>query len=409
MRNILIIILWALLLACGIFAYSVYRHADQAEQALETSKSELSALQGETLRLEQKLEAGADTNKQLKASLQALESELRASREAQEQSMTRSNNLLGEVERLNEALAAKEGKLAALEAQYSQKTAAAAQTLSQKNRLFADLQRANEDLAAQMDSANATIKSLQAKEKLLTLRLAEEKQAKQETRALLDGLNRSESYLQTQLTGALRSNNEAAARSQKLVEDLDAARQQIKELQTRLSENTAALDKLRGEKQSVLTQADRIKTTYEALVSGLKEDIDKKQATIEAFEDKIRVRFVDRVLFGSGQSTVTAQGRASLKNVAAALADMPDYTIRVSGHTDNVPISRDYRSKYPTNWELSAARAAAVVRYFVEELGWDGSRLEAIGHAYFQPVAANDTEEGRAQNRRVEIAVLPGK
>ena len=68
MRNILIIILWALLLACGIFAYSVYRHADQAEQALETSKSELSALQGETSRLEQKLEAGADTNKQLKSS-----------------------------------------------------------------------------------------------------------------------------------------------------------------------------------------------------------------------------------------------------------------------------------------------------------------------------------------------------
>ena len=237
--------------------------------------------------------------------------------------------------------------------------------------------------------------------------LAAEKKASLDARAALDEINKSETYLQAQLAESLRNHNKVGADYQNRVQELAAAQQKIDELQSQLSEKTALLAKLGTEKDSVLNQAERIKTTYEALVSGLRVDIDKKQATIEAFEDKVRVRFVDRVLFKSGHSSVTTKGRASLKNVADALVNMPGYTVRVSGHTDNVPIAADYQTKFPTNWELSAARAAAVVRYFVEELGWDGSRMQAVGHGDFQPVASNETAAGRAQNRRVEIAVIP--
>lgn len=211
MRNYFIILLWALLLACGIFAYSAYRHADQAEQALENRKSEFAALQGETARIKQKLGAAATTNKQLKASVQALETELRATREAAEQSMTRSKNLLAEIEQLNEALADKEGELVSLEAKYSQKATASAQTKTRKNRLFSELQKAHQSLSAQVDEAGAAIKRLQSREKALQSQLAVEKKASLDARAALDEISQSEAYLQSQLAEALRNQNKAAS------------------------------------------------------------------------------------------------------------------------------------------------------------------------------------------------------
>ena len=81
--------------------------------------------------------------------------------------------------------------------------------------------------------------------------------------------------------------------------------------------------------------------------------------------------------------------------------------ITVIGHTDNKPIHPDYQFKFPSNWELSSARASAVVRYFQETIGLDPESLEAVGRAFYDPIAPNDTEEGRAQNRRVEIIIAP--
>ena len=79
----------------------------------------------------------------------------------------------------------------------------------------------------------------------------------------------------------------------------------------------------------------------------------------------------------------------------------------VVGHTDNVPITSEYRSKFPTNWELSAARAAQVVRYFQRVNGLDPKNMEAVGRSFYDPVADNDSKEGRAQNRRVNIIIAP--
>ena len=81
--------------------------------------------------------------------------------------------------------------------------------------------------------------------------------------------------------------------------------------------------------------------------------------------------------------------------------------IRVTGHTDPIPIRRDYQYKFPSNWELSAARAASVVRYFQEKIDLDPKEMEAVGRSFYQPEASNDTKEGRARNRRVEILIAP--
>ena len=407
MRNVLIILLWALLLVVGFFAYYTYQQKNTFEEALHESQSKLAELEGQAADFNQQLTRASEKIHQLEASSGDLTADLQAAIEAGAESETRLQGLQETIEQLNAVLVEKENEMAALAEQYSEKEAASAATLSQKNQLFSDLQSAHKGLAAQVDEAGEAVKRLQIIEKELQSQLEAERSANREVLGKLDGLNRSDAYLQTQLAASLKSINQMDETRKQRERQIEEAREKINSLESELAEKTAALANLSSEKDTVINQTERIKTTYEALVSGLRDDIDKKQATIEAFENKVRVRFVDRVLFKSGHSSVTAKGRVSLKNVAEALKDMKGYTIRVSGHTDNIPIAMDYRDRYPTNWELSSARAAAVVRYFVEELDWDGSRLQAIGHAYFQPLASNDTEEGRAQNRRVEIAVLP--
>lgn len=86
-------------------------------------------------------------------------------------------------------------------------------------------------------------------------------------------------------------------------------------------------------------------------------------------------------------------------------SDSKTKEIIVVGHSDDVPIARDYRYKYRSNWELSAARAAAVVRYFQKHAGIDPADMEAVGKAFYQPAANNSSKEGGALNRRVEIII----
>jgi chemotaxis protein MotB len=164
---------------------------------------------------------------------------------------------------------------------------------------------------------------------------------------------------------------------------------------------------LKGEKASAESKVGRLQTTYDALIADLKEQIEKREVTIEAFEKRISVSFVDRILFDFGKETVTPEGREVLEKVGGILKDVQDRQIRVIGHTDDIPILPEYRYRFPSNWELSAARAAAVVRHFERETGLDPRNLEAVGRSFYHPVASNETADGRSQNRRVEIIIAP--
>ena len=154
-------------------------------------------------------------------------------------------------------------------------------------------------------------------------------------------------------------------------------------------------------------QMKQMKTTHEALVSGLKEQIQKQEVTIKESQESLSLNFIDRILFEFGKADLTPEGEKILKKVGEALKNIKGKKIRVSGHTDNVPIRPDYVQKFPSNWELSAARGAMVVRYFQEKVGLDPKDMETVGRSFYQPVASNETKEGRAQNRRVEILIAP--
>ncbi|MBN2449428.1 MAG: flagellar motor protein MotB, partial [Lentisphaeria bacterium] len=113
--------------------------------------------------------------------------------------------------------------------------------------------------------------------------------------------------------------------------------------------------------------------------------------------------------FPMGDTDVTAEGMGVLQRVGTAIARIRDVHIRVEGHTDNKPISSALRQKYPSNWELSTARATHVVHFLVDTAGMAPERIEAVGHAEYHPVADNESEEGRARNRRIEILLVPGR
>jgi chemotaxis protein MotB len=109
----------------------------------------------------------------------------------------------------------------------------------------------------------------------------------------------------------------------------------------------------------------------------------------------------DRVLFEPGQADLRSEGREVVDKLAAAIGRLPN-KLTVEGHTDNVPIS----GRYASNWELSTARATTVLRELIERHGISPARLSAAGYADERPLATNDTAEGRAANRRVELVVL---
>jgi chemotaxis protein MotB len=115
-----------------------------------------------------------------------------------------------------------------------------------------------------------------------------------------------------------------------------------------------------------------------------------------------RLSFDDQVLFNFGSAAINPAGFAFLDKIADALDELP-YAVRVEGHTDNVPIQT---RRFPSNWELSVARAVNVVKYFAEVSNIDPKRLSAVGYGESRPVAANDTRANRAKNRRVEIFLL---
>ncbi len=115
-----------------------------------------------------------------------------------------------------------------------------------------------------------------------------------------------------------------------------------------------------------------------------------------------RLSFEDQVLFDFGRATINPAGFVFLDKIADALDKIP-YAVRVEGHTDNVPIQT---RRFPSNWELSVARAVNVVKYFAEARNIDPKRLSAVGYGESRPVAPNDTLSNRAKNRRVEILLL---
>lgn len=166
----------------------------------------------------------------------------------------------------------------------------------------------------------------------------------------------------------------------------------------------AKIEELSSELERLAQLREEEKNQFEEMKRELQKKL-KGQAGVDVDERGLVITLADNILFDSGKARVKEDAYPVLNKIITVINEKaPDKNIGIEGHTDNVPITH---SSWKSNRELSTARANNVYHYLVDEGGLSPSRLTTIGYSEFKPVATNDTKEGRAKNRRVEIVILP--
>lgn len=214
------------------------------------------------------------------------------------------------------------------------------------------------------------------------------------------------SRLSNQLSAAQSDLSQSQGDKDRLAAELAAARQHIDdhdrlaaELEAQLAaarQRIADLEGQLGESKGSLTQAER------DLLKALRPEISKGTVSVSQTGDALTINLASSLLFDSGQEQLKTDGADALKRVGGVLKDFPEKQVHVAGYTDNVPIKGALQKKYPSNRELSDARANGAAQTLR-----DGgvTNLTAAGHGESDPVASNSTAAGRAKNRRVEVIV----
>ncbi|MCX5669487.1 MAG: OmpA family protein [Candidatus Omnitrophica bacterium] len=157
--------------------------------------------------------------------------------------------------------------------------------------------------------------------------------------------------------------------------------------------------------QELSAQLDELVRSKGLLEQKLGAEIDDKQIKLQMMEKGLVITVVGDLLFDSGKAKIRSEALPLLAKVSAILRDnMAQFNIGIEGHTDNVPIKQ---SGWKSNWELSTARALSVLHYLANDQGISPERLSAIGYGEYRPLVSNDSSDGRKQNRRVEIVILP--
>lgn len=281
-----------------------------------------------------------------------------------------------ELEELGSKLARIKAELEELKGEHQHAT----QSLAEVNKRLERCQSTRVEFGAELDVSKKSVRKAALENEELREEMADQSLAFQERIA----------GLEAEIAGRDESIEKLRSRISTLEADRDVINEQ-KEL-------------LESEKREKL---DEMSKTYEGLLTSMEEEINEGRVTISKLKGQLTVNMVDEILFPSGSATVKEEGKAVLSKVAEALITMEDKMVAIEGHTDDVPIIGGLAQRFPTNWELSTARAVSVVRYLGEVEGLDQTRLTATGYGEFHPVAENDTEEGRVQNRRIEIKLLP--
>jgi chemotaxis protein MotB len=170
----------------------------------------------------------------------------------------------------------------------------------------------------------------------------------------------------------------------------------------RIAELEARLDGMEEDLQSEQARANKLNSELERALADYQR---KEKLWLEQKESESIITLPDAVLFPSGSREISKEGQDIIGRIAGVVSKYTDRDILIEGHTDNVPIGRVIKEKYPSNWELSTHRACAVLQVLRWKHNINAAGLAAVGYGEFRPIAENTTPEGRAKNRRVVIVI----
>lgn len=280
-----------------------------------------------------------------------------------------------------------EGKLAEQKIENRKLLDDNAQLLADKTKLETDqsaLQKAYDQLKAEKDKLDNDLKTTAAKLKNL-----------EQSYAALE--KNSDAALQSNM----KKNRELLAQLEEKEKALAAEQARLNKLQSDLKERSKRIDEL----ESMIAKKEAGMSKLKETLSKALYNFEGKGLTVEQKNGKVYVSMENKLLFGSGSWAVGTEGRKAVVEVGKVLADNPEISVLIEGHTDNVPYNGS--GAIADNWDLSTKRATAIVNILGENKAINKQNLTAAGRGEFAPLASNDTAEGKAKNRRIEIILTP--
>lgn len=276
--------------------------------------------------------------------------------------------------------------------------------LKKENRVMTDendeLRKAN----AEFDSVNRALMADLEKTKAERAKLQADCTA---TSNNLKTLQDSYAALEKNSNDALQTN---MSKNRDLLAQLDAKEKSLAAEQDRLNKLNAELasnTKRLNELESMIAAKDAAMKRLKDTLSKALNAFEGKGLTVEVKNGKVYVSMENKLLFGTGSWAVGTEGRRAVVEVGKVLAQNPDITVLIEGHTDNDKILGNIGGGIESNWDLSTKRATAIVNILAENAGIKKQNLTAAGRGEFAPIMSNDTQEGKAKNRRIEVILTP--
>ncbi len=188
--------------------------------------------------------------------------------------------------------------------------------------------------------------------------------------------------------------------------ELAAVKADLESTKTTLATTTSDVEKMKkalSELEKRKAEAEASLKTFRDLVARFQKMIDAGTLRVKVIDGRLVVELATDILFAPGSASLSKEGKATILEVGGVLASIPDREFQIAGHTDNVPIGN---AQFPSNWELGSARSITVTKLLIEG-GVPPERVSASSYGDTLPVAPNDTKEGKASNRRIEIVIVP--
>ena len=277
---------------------------------------------------------------------------------------------------------------------------------------YADLKKENRTLADENAAIGKEKNELDLKSKDLQAQLdkliSERDRLSKDYASTKSGLDKMQSSYNDLEKSSGETNANISKKNRELLAELEAKgkalaaeQERLNKLKAELQDRSQRVDELEGMIASQEAGLKKLKETLSKALNGFA----GKGLTVEQKNGKVYVSMENKLLFGSGSWTVGTEGKKAVVEVAKVLAANPDIAVLIEGHTDNVAYVGS--GQVADNWDLSTKRATAIVHILKENKGVDPKNLTAAGRSEYSPIAGNDTAEGKAKNRRIEIILTP--